>query len=90
MNFRVVSHTIGLILLVEMAFMLPSLAWCWVDGEGGVALAFAVSLALMGLAAAALLLAGRRAKGGFLPRRRSSRWAFAGWSCRCWAACPSI
>ena len=65
MNFRVVSHTIGLILLVEMAFMLPSLAWCWVDGEGGVALAFAVSLALMGLAAAALLLAGRRAKGGF-------------------------
>ena len=57
MNFRVVSHTIGLILLVEMAFMLPSLAWCWVDGEGGVALAFAVSLALMGLAAAAVLLA---------------------------------
>ena len=65
MNFRVVSHTIGLILLVEMAFMVPSLAWCWVDGEGDVALAFAVSLALMGLAAAALLLAGRRAKGGF-------------------------
>ena len=90
MNFRVVSHTIGLILLVEMAFMLPSLAWCWVDGEGDVALAFAVSLALMGLAAAAA--AGRPPRQGrfFLPRRRSSRWAFAGLPCPCWAACPSI
>lgn len=65
MNFRVVSHTIGLIVLVEMAFMLPSLFWCWADGEGGVALAFGAALVVMGLAAALLLLAGRRAKGGF-------------------------
>lgn len=65
MNFRVMNHTIGLIVLVEMVFMLPSLIWCWIDRDGAAALAFAATLVVMGLAAGLLLLAGRRARGGF-------------------------
>lgn len=65
MNFRVISRTIGMILLVEMAFMAPSLFWCWADGDSLAAVAFGKSLLIMALAAGVLLLAGHRAKGRF-------------------------
>lgn len=63
MNFRAINHIIGMIILLEMGFMLPSLVWCWVDKEADVALAFGASLAVMGLCAGLFLLFGRRARG---------------------------
>ena len=63
MNFRAINHTIGSIILLEMAFMLPSLVWCWVDRDGHSALAFGASLLIMGVCAGLFLLVGRRAKG---------------------------
>ena len=47
MNFRAINHTIGSIILLEMAFMLPSLVWCWVDRDGHSAVAFGVALLLV-------------------------------------------
>lgn len=63
MNFRAINHTIGSIILLEMAFMLPSLVWCWVDRDGHSALAFGASLLIMGVCAGLFLLVGRRARG---------------------------
>lgn len=62
MNFRAINHTIGMIILLEMGFMLPSLVWCWVDRDAPTAAAFGVSLLIMGLCAGLFLLVGRRAR----------------------------
>ena len=68
MNFRAINHTIGLIILLEMAFMLPSLAWCWVDRDPASARAFGATFVVMGLCALLFLLVGRRARGNFFAR----------------------
>ena len=68
MNFRAINHTIGLIILLEMAFMLPSLAWCWVDRDPASARAFGAAFVVMGLCALLFLLVGRRARGNFFAR----------------------
>ncbi len=63
MNFRAINHTIGMIILVEMGFMAPSLIWCWLDSDRATATAFGGTLLVMGLCAGLFLLVGRRAKG---------------------------
>ena len=65
MNFRAINHTIGLIILLEMAFMLPSLVWCWVDRDLASARAFGAAFLVMSLCALLFLLVGRRARGNF-------------------------
>lgn len=65
MNFRAINHTIGLIILLEMVFMLPSLVWCWVDRDAASAQAFGAAFLVMSLCAALFLLVGRRARGSF-------------------------
>ena len=59
MNYRAINHTIGVIILVEMAFMAPSLIWCWIDRDLPAALALFKALAVMAAAAALFLLVGR-------------------------------
>jgi len=67
-NYKMVGRIVALTLLVEAAFLLPPLALCLADGEGGVALAFLASIGVILLAAGALWLLSRGRRPGFYAR----------------------
>lgn len=65
MNIKIVGRTISRVLLIECAFMLPSLIWCFLDHDDAVARAFGVTLAIILAAAALLFFIGRGASETF-------------------------
>ncbi len=68
MNYKMMGRLIGLILVVEAAFMLPAAAICLYDRDWHVFYSFLVTMGLMLAVAALLLWVGHRADKGFYAR----------------------
>ena len=65
MNKRMVGWTVGMVLLIEAAFMLPSVIWCLIDSEWQVILSILASAAITAAAGGVLVLLGRGKKKTF-------------------------
>ena len=68
MNYRMIGKLISFILIVEAIFMIPSMILCVCDGDTAAASAFALTICIIIVFAAALQLWARKASSGFYAR----------------------
>lgn len=65
MNRKMIGRTIGHVLWIEALFMLPSLIWCQIDGDGKAAAALLASAAIAAAVGGLLVLLCRRPSSAF-------------------------